>query len=651
MPSILFQGAFLRYNLIMSYKYSVIKDNPLGFWFLDEQSGTSAIDISGCGNNGVYLQSVSNPPLPLTYGGVSSVEITNSQSITFPLTYNYYGISKETPIANKNYSYNPFTIECFIYPKNLTSTMEPVVADSSNGIGLFASNNGVSFALNGLSNTDSAVYFAIPNFNRVVHVVCNYSVSEISIYIDGEKQAAKALNNFVFTNSFLSLKCGPTSVSSNKFLVDSVAIYRYSLSESQIQNHYNLAQAIPAFNITYPDLGELFDIYDTNISTKFEYSYPARKPWKDMTTAGLEYDFLKNRIQIPVGSGNSQSAFFTEFLYIPSQYGIDSSKIEWSASYGVSVYSSIDGLTYVQCENGSKIPQYGNVTSGESFDPSYGLYIKVVFETVNDSNSNPFMESLTIKFYKEQKLYATNSASYISQITDDPDYFAKAYAGDKKYSALSRNFYGGIRVKEDSGFYLNISRLCTSMEFFYTPKNISVGGLIYREDITFTELLGGLYNTSYTGLDVVDGGLYNSSYTASYDAGPVYPDIGVEYTWGSSGTITKNNIKKIYVNRIDKTSQTSISNVFKAGEIYHVVLVFENQIMNLVKLGYSVDGAAESSYQYISLYDYELDSGLVSDHYQIHINGDPVIISENAFSLTENAPEVFDNDWLVIQNI
>jgi len=635
----------------MSYKYSVIKDNPLGFWFLDEQSGTTAIDISGCGNNGVYLQSFSNPPLPLTYGGINSVEISNLQSITFPLTYNYYGISKETPIANSSYSYNPFTIECFIYPKSLTSTMEPVVADAASGVGLYANNNGVAFALKGLSDSNSRVDFAIPNFSRVVHIVCVYSVSDISIYIDGEKQAVKTLDNFNFTNSSLALKCGPTSSSSNKFLIDSVAIYRYSLSESQIQNHYSLAQSIPAFNTVFPDLGELFDIYDTNISTKFEYSYPARKPWKDMTTSGLEYNFIKNRIQIPIGTGNSQSAFFTEFLYIPSQYGIDSSKIEWVATSGVAVYSSLDGVTYVQCENGSKIPQYGNYTSGESFSSSYQLYIKVVFTTTNDLLNNPFMQSLTIKFYKSQTLYATNSSSYIYQMTDDSAYDSKSYIGDQKYAILSRNKYGGICTKEDSGFYLNLSNLSTSMEFFYTPKDLSGGGLIYRVDPNIIELSGGLYNTSYTGLDIVSGGLYNSSYTTSYDAGQVNRDIGVAYTWASSGAITKDNIKKIYVNGVDKTSQTSISNVFKAGEMYHVVLVFEEQIINSVKMGYSVDGGSESLYQYISMYDYELDSGIVSDHYQIYINGDPTVISEASFSLTENAVELFDNDWLVIQNV
>ena len=39
----------------MSYYLSVIKDHPSGFWKLDESSGFTAYDSSGCGNNGTYL--------------------------------------------------------------------------------------------------------------------------------------------------------------------------------------------------------------------------------------------------------------------------------------------------------------------------------------------------------------------------------------------------------------------------------------------------------------------------------------------------------------------------------------------------------------------------------------------------------------------
>jgi len=650
MSSFLFQGAFLRYNLIMSYKYSVIKDNPIGFWFLDDQSGTTAIDISGCGNNGTYSQALSNFPLPLTYGGNNSVEISTSQAITFPLEYNYSGISSGTPIANKNYSYNEFSIEFFMYPKDLSSTLEPIVADTSAGIGVFANDKGVVFAINGLTDFNYRLDYNVPNFKKVIHVVCVYSISSMSIYVDGVQEAIKEVDGFTFLNNSLLLKSGPAS-SGNKFLIDSVAVYRYALDSNQILNHYGLAQSIPAFNIVNLDRANLFNIYDTNISTIFEYSYPARKSWNDMLSPGLEFNIIKNRIQIPLGSGVSQSANFQEVHYIPSSYGANSSKIEWSATNGVSVFTSVDGVNYLQCENGYKIPQYGNSLAGETFDQSYRLFIKVLFETNNDRVHCPSMESLTIKFYKDQKLYSTVSSSYISQIIDDSDYSPNAFIGDKQYPLLARNAYDGISSKEDSGFYLNMSSPCNTLEFFYTPISLVQSGLIYRPEIVIEDLSGGLYNTSYTGLDVVDGGLYNSSYTQSYDAGTVPLDIGVSYLWSEEGEISKSNIKKIYVNGVDKTLETDISEVFAPGEMSHVVIFFENTITNQVKMNYSPDGSNESRYQYISTYGYEIGEELVLDHYETYINGSPTLVVEPSFSMTENSVEVYDNDWIVIQNV
>jgi hypothetical protein len=529
--------------------------------------------------------------------------------------------------------------------------MQPVVADSSNGIGLFVNNSGVAFVLNGLSDLNNRLDYNITNFERAVHVVCVYSINNLSIYIDGEEKASKSIPAFDFTNTSLNLKSGPTTGSGNKFLIDSVAIYRYPLSSDQIKKHYDLSKSISFINVTIPDEAEIFNIYDNNISTNFEYSYPAKKSWQEITKLGLEYNPTYNTIGIPVGQGVSQSVYFEEFIFIPSAYQIDSSKIEWVATNGVSVYTSIDGLTYVQCYNGSGIPQYGNANSTDTFDESYRLHIKVLFETSNDQTLNPVMESLTVKFYGSHILYAVNSSSSISQIINDDLYPARAYVGDKQHSFLSRNKNGGISSKANSGFALNIKNLTKSIEFFYTPKTLSQSGLIYRPDISVTDISGGLYNTNYSGLEVADGGAYNSTYSATYDAGNALLDAGVFYGWSSNGTISKDNISKIYVNSVDKTSATNVSNVFSAGEISHVVIVLQDPIMNTIKLNYSLAGSNEAEYQYIGLYYYELDQQMVSNHYQIYINGNPLVLSEPSFSLTENSVEAYDNDWLVIQNI
>ncbi len=67
----------------MSYQLKVIKDYPIGFWPLDESSGSTAADISGCGNNGTYVGSPAANMLPLVPGGISGTRITNTAYATF----------------------------------------------------------------------------------------------------------------------------------------------------------------------------------------------------------------------------------------------------------------------------------------------------------------------------------------------------------------------------------------------------------------------------------------------------------------------------------------------------------------------------------------------------------------------------------------
>jgi hypothetical protein len=61
----------------MSYQLKVIKDHPIGFWMLNETSGNStALDYSGCNNNGSYTGSPATNILPLVPGGGSGTPNT-----------------------------------------------------------------------------------------------------------------------------------------------------------------------------------------------------------------------------------------------------------------------------------------------------------------------------------------------------------------------------------------------------------------------------------------------------------------------------------------------------------------------------------------------------------------------------------------------
>ena len=66
----------------MTYQLKVIKDYPIGFWPLDESSGTTALDISGCGNTGTYVGGLQSNILPLIPGGISGNLINSTKSIT-----------------------------------------------------------------------------------------------------------------------------------------------------------------------------------------------------------------------------------------------------------------------------------------------------------------------------------------------------------------------------------------------------------------------------------------------------------------------------------------------------------------------------------------------------------------------------------------
>ena len=106
----------------MSYQLKVIKDYPIALLPLDESSGTTAIDISGCGNSGTYVGGLQSNILPLIPGGISGNLISSTKSIILSTTKDFYGSTVSGGFANKYTSQNNFSLEVWVYPKiNSTS--------------------------------------------------------------------------------------------------------------------------------------------------------------------------------------------------------------------------------------------------------------------------------------------------------------------------------------------------------------------------------------------------------------------------------------------------------------------------------------------------------------------------------------------------
>ena len=150
----------------MSYQLKVIKDYPIGFWPLDESSGTTAADISGCGNAGTYSGGISTGLIPLVSGGANGSLITNTKYITLPVTKDYYGSTADGGFADINSSDNAFSLEVWVYPKITTTGLTTLFADSTAGVGIFYEKGNIVFKLEA-----ERLDYTLPNISQSHHIV------------------------------------------------------------------------------------------------------------------------------------------------------------------------------------------------------------------------------------------------------------------------------------------------------------------------------------------------------------------------------------------------------------------------------------------------------------------------------------------------
>jgi hypothetical protein len=623
----------------MSYKSVILSDYPIGYYPLDDLTtvdvtdyttlvddydtyqeilddtlitsyasiyGDIAYDHSGCENDAIYGGDPITEITPIVIGNARATKIGDSNSIQYSFLNDYTATPTTSQFGTIYSSDNDFTLEAWFHPEFTTNGLTAIFADQSEAIGIFYDNENILFKAQ-----SQFVQYTLPHTDKVTHIVGIYSPTLMSLYIDGQLVNTSSISNFKFSNTEIALKSGPTTDPEDSFLVNSVAVYRYSLSQSQIKNHYDQNIGLTPIQIVDPDNGELFELYDDNISTKFIYSYPGDKSWNYFITDDLYYNEAEQSLSIKKATG-SKSVVITDYISLPYSAVLDSSKIEWEGTSGILVEASVDGTTYETCENGQTIPQF----TLASFDDNKQIYLKITLSTPDSSKYLPKISTLQIKFYNNQIAYASNSASYISTLEGAAGVsIYDITIGNNKYPILSRNARNGIRTVQDSGFYINTTSSVYTLEFFYTPYALT------------------------------DSGLVSTVSTGSYSAS--------NYSWRNTGTISKTNISAIYVNDVDKTSETNISNVFKLAQIHHVVIVFTSPVSGQLKFDYSLYGSVPGLFQNIAIYPDEFTALKTTQHYHLYIYGSTSTVSDDnspSITLTENYVNYYDNDWIVVQN-
>jgi hypothetical protein len=581
----------------MSYQLKVIKDYPIGFWPLDESSGTNAADISGCGNNATYVGSPAANMLPIIPGGGSGTKITNAAYITVPTSKDFYGSLVSNGLGNKYSSDNDFTLEIWVSPSIQSSNLTTLFADTTDKIGLYWESGDVVFKV---TDTEQ-IRWAVTYSKKAMHIVGIYSVNSISLYIDGTQVASKSIDsNFKFINTSLDLQIGPTSDAGDSFVVDAPAVYRYGLNAASINRHYNDANYyIQPIHVVNPEEGVLFSCSDRTNRIDFSYTYGVDSAWDRFIDSNTYYDDKgKNIGFIPTSTSDAKSFIINDFLFMPMESGFVDSKIEWRNELGISVQTSIDGTNYLPCVNGESIPQYKK----GAFDTSGLLYIRITMSTTDASKFLPRLSYFSIRFYSQSRIYADNFNSYIESNSQ----FA---TGSLNYSPLLRHYNNGIRPNSGYGFNINTGLNINTVEMFFTPKTTEANTLFYD------------------------------------------PTTSTKYAWNGSGTVSKASISKVYINGVDKTSQTNISNFLVAGEPHHIVLVFTSAVTGSLQFNYQSSGGPDNLYNNISIYNRTLTQSDVTAHFDLYCGRPASVITDPAIAMTELSPQYYDNDWVVLQSI
>lgn len=572
----------------MSYHLKVIRDYPIGFWKLDESSGSTAFDNSGCANNGTYFGGLDSSILPLVPGGASGNLINNSKYIALPTTKDYYASTASGGLGDLDTSDNDFTIEIWVY-QNITTTNRTVIfADEAAGIGLFYENGNVIFKVQG-----NEVSYTLSNNNKVIYLTGVYAVSSIKLFVDGTEVASKSISGFKFSNSSLSLSVGPTESASDYFIADAPAVYRYSLPSNKINDHYlSGIISVSPYQIVNAKGGYFFPAHEEDLHKVFTYEFETEK-MKSFVDEDLFYDANLRFLSFYITeTAEEKESFFYDILNVPSSLGITSSKIEWLADKGITVFVSQDGTSYQECTNGSYMPYYSKsdtITGGP-------IYIKVRMYSSDASKYLPRFSKFKIKFYADKKVYAQN---YGYKIESDYEYDVTSF----NLPPLLRFKKDGITTNANHGFKINASNIRT-IEFLFRPSAV-----------TATTLLSG---------------------------------PGLNLSWNGSGTISKTGIDEFYVNGVSKTSTSSIGSVFASDMLYLVTVVTALPVSGDIVFNSS---GPSNSYNNIALYESNFSTAEIVDNYNSYISRPALSTALSSFQVTDSGSEYYDDEYVVIRSI
>lgn len=585
----------------MSYKYTVLRDNPVSFFLLDEVksgdinsytalsniyatyqelkdngvsyaaiSGLPIIDYTGNGMEGYSISSSDFEVMPIIGAGIRGTEINEFTEIQL----------KANGVATSKRPDNDFAFEIWFKPSPNDLAEYPIMSDREKSIGIFYENENIIFRIN-----DTDYVSAKFEKTQAHHVVGIFSKSTLLLYVDGALAEEKRLTSKVkFINDEISIKLGPANTNKS-FIVDSASIYDYRLSDEQIRNHYSVGyKQTNVSQIVYANQGTLFSFNSVTIAPSLSYKFPGIKSLEELVSGDAFYDTSRSRISFEkTQQADAKSFSFVERIYVPNADEIVSSRLTYGQDVNnVLVEISIPGQSWQACKNNFPLPYYNKNENSLSqvFD------IRVTMETSDSSKDVPYFDMLEIDMYLDKDFYSDN--------TNDRAYSEYDYAmGNYNYPPRLQNIYNGITMMDGHGFSVDLSIEPNTLELFFTPD--------------------GLSNTLFSSEDSF-------------------------FSWNEDGEISKSGIALVYVNGIDRSSETNLFEFMLKGISHHVIFVLDSPAIG-VKFNQDQSGQHYgylNTYSNIAFYEEAFTATKIINNYRLYCSDNTVYVQDSSILVSED---------------
>lgn len=219
------------------YSSVILADSPIGYWRLNETSGTDAAPLAGA-NHGTYSGCTLNQPglIPtdgdpaptFLYASTSSIVIADAGSV-----FDFTGTST-------------FSLEIWFLLTDIATASRFIWSrtDATNGYWVYVdqSTQTIRFDRFGGGGSDEVTSAAI-SLNTVYHLVCTYDGTTMTVYLNGQASGTPLASSRSIAANVNNFTIGEYSGTGNWWsgTLDEPAVYNYALSAARVQAHYDAA--------------------------------------------------------------------------------------------------------------------------------------------------------------------------------------------------------------------------------------------------------------------------------------------------------------------------------------------------------------------------------------------------------------------------